>query len=116
MSLTIGEDHAVLLEQIARGAAERERDRIPPFHEIRRIADAGLGAIRVPVEHGGPGGSLRDLFALVIALAAADSNIAQALRSHFHFVEGRLAAADPAQRDRWLGEVVRGRLFGNGTV
>jgi alkylation response protein AidB-like acyl-CoA dehydrogenase len=111
MTLTLAPD-PLLLEQIALGAAERERDRIPPFHEIRRIADAGLGTIRVPVEHGGPGGTLRDLFGLVIALATADSNIAQALRAHFHFVEGRVAAGD----ERWLGEVVRGRLFGNGTV
>jgi alkylation response protein AidB-like acyl-CoA dehydrogenase len=111
MSLTTGEDH-LLLEQIAAGAAERDRDRIPPFHEIRRIADAGLGALRVPAALGGPGGSLRDLFALVIAIAQADSNIAQSLRSHFHFVEGRIAAGD----ERWLGEVLRRRLFGNGTV
>jgi len=111
MSLTTGPDH-LLLEQIASGAAERERDRIPPSHEIRRIADAGLGALRVPAAVGGPGGSLRDLFALVIAIARADSNIAQSLRAHFHFVEGRIAAGD----ERWLGEVLRGRLFGNGTV
>jgi len=102
----------VLLDEIARGAAERERDRIPPFHEIRRIADAGLGALRVPAHLGGPGASLRELFALVIAIAQADSNIAQSLRSHFHFVEGRIAAGDA----RWLDEVLRGRLFGNGTV
>jgi alkylation response protein AidB-like acyl-CoA dehydrogenase len=110
------DDRRALLADIAAGAAQRERDRIPPFAEIRRIADARLGALRVPVEHGGPGGSLRDLFTLVIELAEADSNIAQALRAHFHFVEGRIKAADPGERERWFAEVLAGRLFGNGTV
>ena len=53
---------------------------------------------------------------LVIRLAAADSNVAQSLRAHFHFVEARLAAADERERERWLPEVVEGLLFGNATV
>ena len=72
--------------------------------------------MRVPAGHGGPGGSLRDLFALVIRLAAADPAVAQALRAHFHFVEGRLAAADAWERERWFPQVLRGVLVGNATV
>ncbi|MDO8211674.1 acyl-CoA dehydrogenase family protein [Conexibacter sp. CPCC 206217] len=105
-----------LLEEIAAGAAERERLRIAPHEQIRQLGRAGLGALRVPRAHGGAERSLRDLFAFVIRLAAADSNIAQSLRAHYHFVEGRLASADQAQRDRWLPEVVRGTIFGNATV
>jgi alkylation response protein AidB-like acyl-CoA dehydrogenase len=105
-----------LLQEIAAGAADRERDRVPPHDVIRRIGRAGLGALRVPEAHGGPGRSLRELLALVIRLAEADSNVAQSLRAHYHFVEARLAAADPAERDRWLPEVVRGAIFGNATV
>ena len=105
-----------LLDEIAAGAAERERDRVPPHEAIRRIGSAGLGALRVPSAHGGPGRSLRELFAFVIRLAEADSNIAQSLRAHYHFVEARLAAADAAERERWFPEVVRGAIFGNATV
>jgi alkylation response protein AidB-like acyl-CoA dehydrogenase len=105
-----------LLNEIAAGAAQRERERVPPFEEIRALSRAGLGALRVPREHGGQGASLRELFAFVVRLAAADSNIAQSLRAHYHFVEGRLASPDAGQRERWLPAVVGGALFGNATV
>jgi alkylation response protein AidB-like acyl-CoA dehydrogenase len=105
-----------VLAALAAGAAERERRREHPFAEVRALAAAGLGRMRVPVEHGGDGATLRELFAVVIRVAAADSNVAQALRAHFHFVEGRLASADEGQRRRWFPEVVAGTLFGNGTV
>jgi alkylation response protein AidB-like acyl-CoA dehydrogenase len=104
------------LADLAAGAAQRERERRHPFAEVRRLADAGLGRLRVPTAYGGDGATLRDLFATVMRVAAADSNVAQALRAHFHFVEGRLASPDEAQRRRWLPEVVAGTLFGNGTV
>ncbi len=105
-----------LLRAIAAGAATREHDRIPPYDEVRRIGRLGLGTLRVPARDGGPGGSLRELFALVVALAEADPNIAQALRAHFHFVEQRILDADPVRRGRWLRDVLDGVLFGNGTV
>ena len=80
---------------------------IPPHDAIRLIGRAGLGALRVPVADGGAGRSLRELFDVVIRLAEADSNVAQSLRAHFHFVEGA-AARPPTRRERarWLPEVV----------
>jgi alkylation response protein AidB-like acyl-CoA dehydrogenase len=110
------EDLDRLLEAVADGAAERERDFVAPHDAIRLIAGSGLGALRVPTTHGGAGASVRELFEVVVRLAEADSNVAQSLRAHFHFVEVRLAAADPAERDRWFPEVVRGAIFGNATV
>jgi alkylation response protein AidB-like acyl-CoA dehydrogenase len=105
-----------LLAAVAAGAAERERTRTHPLDSIRTLARAGLGTLRIPVADGGPGASLRDLFGVVIRLAAADSNVAQSLRAHFHFVEGRLGASGPGARERWLGEVRGGAIFGNATV
>ena len=49
-----------------------------------------FGALRVPVKFGGDGVSLPQLFQLLTELAKADSNIVQALRGHFAFVEDRL--------------------------
>ncbi|MEE1619865.1 acyl-CoA dehydrogenase family protein [Zafaria sp. Z1313] len=98
---------------IAAGAVERERDHRLPREEIRALARAGFGAVRVPVESGGDGASLPQLFALLTELAAADSNLSQALRAHFAFVEDRLVAAPGAGRDEWLRRFVDGELVGN---
>jgi hypothetical protein len=38
-----------VLADLAAGAAQRERERRHPFAEVRRLADAGLGRLRVPV-------------------------------------------------------------------
>lgn len=107
---------ADVLFQIAAGAAERERERVPPHDAIRLLGRSGLGALRVPRDRGGAGASLRELFAFVVRLAAADSNVAQAMRAHYHFVDGRLASPDDAERERWLPEIVGGAIFGNATV
>lgn len=99
--------------RIAAGASAREKDHRLPHEEIRELASAGFGALRVPVADGGLGASLPQLFALLTELAAADSNISQALRAHFAFVEDRLVAAPGPGRDTWLARFVRGELVGN---
>ncbi|MGO2003485.1 acyl-CoA dehydrogenase family protein [Arthrobacter rhombi] len=99
--------------RIAAGASQREKDHELPAAQIRELADAGFGALRVPVEHGGLGASLPQLFALLTELAGADSNIAQALRAHFAFVEDRILAGPGPGRDVWLDRFVRGELVGN---
>ena len=109
-------DLDALLRAVREGAAERERDRIPPHDAVRLIGASGLGALRVPVADGGPGASLRELFDVVIRLSEADPNVAQSVRAHFHFVEGRRTVADAGERARWFGEVLAGRLFGNATI
>ena len=102
-----------VFESVADGAAERERDRVLPFEQIHRLADAGFGALRVPAERGGDGASLRQLFLLLTRLAAADPHIPQALRGHFAFVEDRLRSPEGADRDRWLRRFAAGELVGN---
>jgi len=98
---------------IAAGAGERDRSGALPYEQIAELAAAGFGAVRVPVEYGGAGATLPELFELFVDLAAADSNIAQALRAHFAFVEDRLVAAPSAARDAWLARFVAGQLVGN---
>ena len=104
---------APIFESIAAGSAERDRSGELPYNEIRQLAEAGFGALRVPVSHGGAGLNLTELFELLTELAAADSSIAQALRAHFAFVEDRLVAAPGANRDLWLERFARGELVGN---
>lgn len=104
-----------LLARIAEGANQRERDRIAPFEQIQWIRDAGLGRLRIPVKEGGAGASVRELFQVVIDLAAADSNVAHILRAHFWFVEQQLQSARAASRNHWLALINQGKIFGNAT-
>lgn len=104
---------AALLAEIGAGAAERERAVRPPHDAIDMIRRARLGAIRVPVDQGGGGATVRELFETVIALAAADSNVAHILRTHFQFVEERIVAVGD---DRWMSDVLGGAIFGNATT
>jgi alkylation response protein AidB-like acyl-CoA dehydrogenase len=104
-----------LLDELAAGASEREARRIAPHEQIRRIADAGLGRLRIPVAEGGAGVSLRALFQFLMQLGEADSNVVHILRVHYWFVEAQLqrAATDP-RRARNLALVNQGHIFGNG--
>jgi alkylation response protein AidB-like acyl-CoA dehydrogenase len=102
-----------VFEAIAAGAVRRERDRELPHEPLRQLADAGFTAVRVPVEHGGDGATLPELFELLVQLAAADSNLPQALRGHFAFVEDRLQAPDDGDRDEWLRRFAKGEIVGN---
>ncbi|WP_240614934.1 acyl-CoA dehydrogenase family protein [Arthrobacter ruber] len=102
-----------LFTAVADGAARRERDRVLPFAEVAALKEAGFGALRVPVEYGGSGVSLRQLFTLLTDLAAADSNLAQLWRGHFAYVEGTLLQPSSAHRDRWLFDVAAGAMIGN---
>ncbi|AUI50136.1 acyl-CoA dehydrogenase family protein [Arthrobacter crystallopoietes] len=98
-----------LFKSIAAGAAGRETDRGLLHEQIGELAAAGFGAVRVPREFGGDGATAVQFFRLLIELAAAESNLAQALRSHIAFVEGRLYANDAG----WLRRVGEGQILGN---
>ncbi|WP_407310108.1 acyl-CoA dehydrogenase family protein [Pseudomonas sp. nanlin1] len=111
---TLAQRFRPIFREIAAGAVEREQARRLPEEPIRWLKQAGFGAVRVPQELGGAGASIPQLFELLIELAEADSNIAQALRSHFAFVEDRLNAPPGPDRDKWLARFVAGDLVGNG--
>jgi alkylation response protein AidB-like acyl-CoA dehydrogenase len=107
---------APIFAKIAAGAVDRERNRTLPFEEIRLLSEAGFGALRAPVEFGGLGATLPQTFDLLIALAAADSNLPQALRVHFNVVEDLRLSEDEAVKARWLGAVAGGALIGGGAT
>lgn len=117
--LSTGTDYEVLaakfrpiFQRIAAGAVEREQSRSLPFEPIQWLKEAGFGALRVPIEYGGDGASLPQLFELLIELAEADSNVLQALRGHFAFAEDRLNATPGPARDLWFKRFVDGDIVG----
>lgn len=103
-----------IFQDIRKGAIERELNRTLLHKEVRRLAEAGLTAIRVPQQFGGAGASLPDLFSLIIELGQADSNVAQSLRGHFGFVEIVLNSPRTAWRETWLKRIAAGTLVGPG--
>lgn len=105
---------APLLARVAEGALQRELDHELPTEQVALLKQAGLGAVRVPVEHGGGGASIADLAQLWIDLAAADNNLAQAFRGHFAFAEDRLwHHARGGGQERWFERFVSGQIAGN---
>ncbi|MGA2969057.1 MAG: acyl-CoA dehydrogenase family protein [Acidimicrobiales bacterium] len=101
-----------LCEQLAVGVASNEAQRRLPYESVEAVRRSGLTTLRVPERFGGPDASLPELFGAIIAIAQADPNLAQALRSHFGFVEGTRARESEDDRARWLGEAMSGKLFG----
>jgi alkylation response protein AidB-like acyl-CoA dehydrogenase len=102
-----------VLAEIAPGAAERERERVMPYEQVRLVARSGLLTFRVPRSYGGPGATVAQLFKFIIDLAAVDSNVAQSLRPGYLFVERLLASDVDADRHRWFPRVMAGDVFGN---
>ena len=106
---------AELLERIADGAADRERDRVAPHEVIGWVKQAGIGRLRLPVEDGGAGLSIPELFSALIDLAEADSSVPHILRTHFWFVEQHLQHRDdPDFRRRLIDLAGQDKLVGNG--
>ena len=103
---------AELLDDIRQGAADRDREHRLPVDEIHALRDLGVTAARVPEELGGWGLTLPELFDLALDIGAADSNVLQALRGHFGYVERLLVIGDERS---WAGlrEVAGGLLVGN---
>ena len=101
-----------LAASIAEGAAQRERNGTLPFAAFAQFKASGLGALRVPPDRGGPGGSIEDLVQVVATLAAADSNVAHALRTHYNAIELWTSAPPNPNSARQLARVLDGALFG----
>ena len=106
------ERFAPVFQRIAQGAVQREQERTLAFDAVAWLKDAGFGALRVPRSQGGLGATLPELFALLIELGSADSNLPQIVRAHFGFVEGRLVSQDSDSQADWFPKVAAGQLWG----
>jgi alkylation response protein AidB-like acyl-CoA dehydrogenase len=102
-----------LIAELAPGAADRERLRVMPHDQIRRLADQGLFTYRIPAAYGGPGSTVAELFQFIVDLSAADSNIAQSLRPGFLTVESLIWSADEGDRRLWFPRILAGDVIGN---
>ncbi|MBD2214774.1 acyl-CoA dehydrogenase [Nostoc linckia FACHB-104] len=102
-----------LLDFIAVGAAERDRDRILPYDVVELIRRSRLGALRIPVAEGGAGSTARELFEVAIRLGDADANVAHIVRNHFSVTERILRSERTERNRRWIKAAVDGAIFGS---
>lgn len=102
-----------IIDDIGATAKTCKREGRDIHSAIDLIRQSRLGALRVPVAEGGGGASVREYFAMLIDLAAADPDVAQIMRAHYWFTEERMRGTNPDERARWLGRVVAGEIFGN---
>jgi alkylation response protein AidB-like acyl-CoA dehydrogenase len=103
-----------IFARIRENSIARELGRNLPYEEIRWLSEAGFSALRVPKEAGGQGVSFLTFLALLIDLSEAESNITQALRAHFGFVEHIISEATPERKAIWFERLVRGDVVGAG--
>ncbi len=105
----------ILISEIAKDAEERRKinSEARPFYAIELIKKSRLGALRLPVEEGGGGASIRELFQVVIRLAEADPDVAHSLRFHYYQVEDFLRSPASELKDTWLQKIKEGVLIGN---
>ncbi len=104
---------AGLAEEFAHGAATRDRGRILPTTEVRRLAASGLLAITVPREHGGAGLPASTVAEVIRLLARTDPNIAQIPHSHFVYANQLRLQGTQAQQARIFDELLAGATIGN---
>ena len=100
--------------EIRATAVERDRARVLPQAEIGWLREATFTTLRLAPEDGGHGASLPELFALLIELSHADSNVTNALRAHFGFTEDALCSASPEWRSAWIARIGAGATIGSG--
>jgi SfnB family sulfur acquisition oxidoreductase len=96
----------------AEGAAERDRDRVVPYHQVEDLSRSGLLAITIPEAHGGSDVSPQTLAEIVRILAAADPNVAQIPHSHFVYLNLLKVAGTPEQQRFFFAEVMSGGVLG----
>ncbi len=109
-------DLPALAQRIGKEAAVRESRRELPFEGFEAFRRSGLGRLRLPVEWGGLGGSLLDEFEVISTLAAADSNLAHALRIHYDQTEALLLSARTRFNDLQIRRVIDGAIFGGAST
>ncbi len=106
-------DLGPLLEQLQIDSVRREIERDLPYEPVDELRRCRFGAVRLPVEAGGSGWDLPRLFDAVVALAAADANVAHLYRGHFAFGEIVMGGSPSARRDAWLRLLADGAIVGN---
>jgi alkylation response protein AidB-like acyl-CoA dehydrogenase len=119
MDFGLTEEEKLFAEQVRRfaqqhlsdGALERAHDPAFPFDVARLMAQQGLMGITLPAEDGGQGGTLMDAVIAIEQVAAGCPRSADVVQfSNFGPIRTFAEYASPAQKKRWLGGLLAGRM------
>lgn len=104
-----------VFDDISASAAVRDAAGGIDTTPVEQLRAAGFTRLRVPTTYGGFGLSLPQAYEFFVALAAADSNLAQALRAHWGFIEDVLSRPQGHEdfKNRWLARLGTGVVLGN---
>ena len=98
-------------EQLAVGALTRAHDPGFPFDVAQLMAKQGLMGITLPQEDGGQGGTLMDAVIAIEQIAAECPRSADVVQfGNFGPIRTFAEYGTPAQKTRWLADLLSGRL------
>jgi SfnB family sulfur acquisition oxidoreductase len=102
-----------IARKLAKGAVERDRDRVLPSKEMELVSDAGLLAVTVPRAYGGAEVSAETVARIIAALSRADGSIGQIPQNHFFMLEALRLQGSDAQKRFFYDRVLAGERLGN---
>jgi alkylation response protein AidB-like acyl-CoA dehydrogenase len=118
MQLTPSERHIMetvrqfARDHIAPAAAGWEAERRPPIEVFRLAADAGLCGLLAPADSGGSNLRLTAAIQIAEVLAGACMAFTFGLWVHNNLIASLARNGSPAQRARYLRDMIEGRRFG----
>jgi alkylation response protein AidB-like acyl-CoA dehydrogenase len=103
--------HRFAQQHLADGALKRAHDPAFPFDVARLVAQHGLMGIALPAEDGGQDGTLIDAVIAIEQVAAVCPRSADVVQfGNFGPIRTFAEYASPAQKKRWLGDLLAGRI------
>jgi SfnB family sulfur acquisition oxidoreductase len=102
-----------LAAEFAKGASQRDIERIRPEGELDAFSQSGLWSINVPKAYGGPELSYVTLNQVIAIISEADPNLGQVPQNHLGVVAAIRTVSDEAQKKLLFAEVLSGTRFGN---
>jgi alkylation response protein AidB-like acyl-CoA dehydrogenase len=103
--------HRLAQQHLAEGALARAHDPAFPFDVARLMARHGLMGITLPAEDGGQGGTLIDAVIAIEQVAAVCPRSADVVQfGNFGPIRTFAEYASAAQKKRWLGDLLAGRM------
>jgi alkylation response protein AidB-like acyl-CoA dehydrogenase len=98
-------------EHLVKGALGRAHDPRFPFDVAKLMAKQGLMGITLPESEGGQGGTLMDAVVAIEEIAAECPRSADVVQfGNFGPIRTFAEYGTPAQKERWLGELLAGRM------